>query len=53
MALEVWIVAPAIDQSGVSCSVSLTSPFRVDQRGKQEFAVYGTSVDCHYLQLNI
>ncbi|MCO6554271.1 MAG: 5'/3'-nucleotidase SurE [Gilliamella sp.] len=46
IAHEVWVVAPAIDQSGVSCSVSLKTPFRVVQRGKQEFAVYGTPADC-------
>ena len=46
IAHEVWVVAPAIDQSGVSCSVSLKAPFRVAKRDEQEYAVYGTPADC-------
>ena len=46
IAHEVWVVAPAIDQSGVSCSVSLKTPFRVAQRNEREYAVYGTPADC-------
>lgn len=46
IANEVWIVAPVVDQSGVSCSVSLKSPFRVQKRSNTEYAVYGTPADC-------
>lgn len=46
IANEVWIVAPAIDQSGVSCSVSLKAPFRVTKRAEREYALYGTPADC-------
>lgn len=46
IANEVWIVAPVIDQSGVSCSVSLKTPFRVNKRSEREYAVYGTPADC-------
>lgn len=46
IAHEVWVVAPALDQSGVSCAVSLKSPFRVAKRGEKEYAVYGTPADC-------
>lgn len=59
LANEVWVVAPVIDQSGVSCSVSLKTPFRVSQRSEREYAVYGTPADCasfaikHVMQNNL
>lgn len=43
---EVWIVAPATDKSGVSNSVSLREPVRVEARGVRKFAVHGTPADC-------
>lgn len=43
---EVWIVAPATDKSGVSNSVSLREPVRVEARGARRFAVHGTPADC-------
>ena len=43
---EVWIVAPAVDQSGVSNSLSLREPVRVERRGDRKFAVHGTPADC-------
>lgn len=46
MAREVWIVAPEHDQSGVSRSVSLHAPLRMQQRGPRRFAVTGTPSDC-------
>ena len=51
IAHEVWVVAPVVDQSGVSCSVSLKSPFRVAKRSEQEYAVYGTPADCSLFAL--
>lgn len=46
LAREVWIVAPAEDQSGTSHSLSLHSPLRVAVRGERRFAVRGTPADC-------
>lgn len=43
---EVWVVAPATDKSGVSNSVSLREPVRVEARGTRKFAVHGTPADC-------
>lgn len=43
---EVWVVAPATDKSGVSNSVSLREPVRVEARGVHRFAVHGTPADC-------
>lgn len=51
LAHEVWVVAPAIDQSGVSCAVSLKAPFRVAKRSDREYAVYGTPADCSLFAL--
>ncbi|OCG01180.1 5'/3'-nucleotidase SurE [Gilliamella sp. wkB112] len=51
LANEVWIVAPALDQSGVSCAVSLKAPFRVAKRSPTEYAVYGTPADCSLFAL--
>ncbi|QCR38119.1 5'/3'-nucleotidase SurE [Nissabacter sp. SGAir0207] len=46
LADEVWIVAPATDKSGVSNSVSLREPVRVEPRGPRRYAVHGTPADC-------
>lgn len=46
IANEVWVVAPIVDQSGVSNSISVKAPFRVIQRAERAFAVYGTPADC-------
>src|ERR1700709_695374 len=43
---DVWVVAPALDQSGVSHSVSLHAPLRVREVGPRHFAVRGTPTDC-------
>ncbi|HVV92640.1 MAG TPA: 5'/3'-nucleotidase SurE [Hyphomicrobiales bacterium] len=43
---EVWVVAPEIDQSGVSHSVSLNDPLRLRRIGERRFAVHGTPTDC-------
>lgn len=43
---EVWVVAPATDKSGVSNSVSLREPVRVEARGNRKYAVHGTPADC-------
>ncbi|HEY1310318.1 MAG TPA: 5'/3'-nucleotidase SurE [Pseudolabrys sp.] len=43
---EVWIVAPEIDQSGVSHSLSLNDPLRLREVAERHFAVQGTPTDC-------
>lgn len=46
VAREVWIVAPATDQSGVSHAISLHAPLRVAEKAPRRFAVAGTPGDC-------
>ena len=46
LASEVWVVAPAHDQSGTSHSLSLHAPLRVAQLAERRFAVLGTPGDC-------
>jgi len=43
---DVWVVAPARDQSGISHALSLHDPLRVHQHGPRRFAVTGTPGDC-------
>src|SRR5512137_931333 len=46
LAREVWVVAPAHDQSGTSHSISLHAPLRLARFGERRFAVSGTPGDC-------
>lgn len=43
---DVWIVAPELDQSGVSHSLSLNDPLRLREVTDRHFAVRGTPTDC-------
>ena len=43
---DVWIVAPELDQSGVSHSLSLNDPLRLREISPRHFAVRGTPTDC-------
>ena len=43
---DVWVVAPELDQSGVSHSLSLNDPLRLREIGPRQFAVRGTPTDC-------
>lgn len=43
---DVWVVAPATEQSGAAHSLTLHSPLRISERAKQRFAVTGTPTDC-------
>lgn len=43
---DVWVVAPEVDNSGVSHSLSLNDPLRLRQIDDQRFAVKGTPTDC-------
>lgn len=43
---DVWVFAPAEEQSGASHSLSLTKPVRMVKKGKQKYAIFGTPTDC-------
>lgn len=43
---DVWIVAPELDQSGVSHSMSMNDPLRLREVAPKHFAVRGTPTDC-------
>ena len=43
---EVWVVAPAFEQSGVAHCISYTHPMMVSQMGERRFATEGSPADC-------
>lgn len=43
---EVWVVAPAMEQSAVSHAVSYVRPMRMEQWEKHRFIVEGSPADC-------
>jgi 5'-nucleotidase len=43
---DVWIVAPELDQSGSSHSLTLRDPLRIRDISEHKFAVTGTPTDC-------
>lgn len=43
---DVWVVAPETDQSGLSHSLTLSSPLRLRKIGDRRFALSGTPTDC-------
>lgn len=43
---EVWVIAPATDQSGVAQGISLHDPIRVQQIVERGYKVKGTPTDC-------
>jgi 5'-nucleotidase len=43
---DVWVVAPEMDQSGLSHSLSLNDPLRLREIGNRRFAIRGTPSDC-------
>ncbi|MBL6939924.1 MAG: 5'/3'-nucleotidase SurE [Alphaproteobacteria bacterium] len=43
---DVWVVAPEVEQSGASHSLTLTLPLRLREVEKKRFAVSGTPTDC-------
>ncbi len=49
---EVWVAAPAFEQSGVSHAISFTSPIKVERLGERRFAVGGTPADCVILAMH-
>jgi 5'-nucleotidase len=48
---DVWVVAPAEEQSGAGHSLTLSQPVRVRQINPRRFAVRGTPTDCVMLAL--
>ncbi len=42
---DVWICAPANEQSAASRALSIREPLRVSRRGPKSFAIYGTPTD--------
>lgn len=49
---EVWVVAPATEQSAKSHALTMHHPLRVSPRGPRRFAVDGTPADAVYLGLH-
>lgn len=49
---DVWVVAPASEQSAVSHAISLRTPLRVSHMGERRLAVTGTPADCVYVALH-
>ncbi|NRB35966.1 MAG: 5'/3'-nucleotidase SurE [Rhodobacteraceae bacterium] len=43
---EVWIVAPAFEQSGVAHCISYTHPMLVTKLGERRFSIEGSPADC-------
>lgn len=43
---EVWVVAPAFEQSGVAHKISYTHPMMVAELGERRFAAEGSPADC-------
>jgi 5'-nucleotidase len=43
---DVWVVAPAFEQSGVAHCVSYIRPMRLERLGPRRFAVEGSPADC-------
>jgi 5'/3'-nucleotidase len=43
---DVWIVAPEVEQSGASHSLTTRRPLRLHERGPRRYAVDGTPTDC-------
>ncbi|MCH2164259.1 MAG: 5'/3'-nucleotidase SurE [Marinovum sp.] len=43
---EVWVVAPAFEQSGVGHCISYTHPFLINKMGPRRFSAEGSPADC-------
>lgn len=43
---DVWVVAPELEQSGASHSLTTRRPLRLSARGERRYAVDGTPTDC-------
>lgn len=43
---DVWVVAPHVEQSAASHSLTIHEPLRIHHRGENRYAVTGTPTDC-------
>lgn len=46
LAEEVWVFAPATDQSGMAQALSMHQPLRIREHGPRRYSVAGTPADC-------
>jgi 5'-nucleotidase len=49
---EVWVIAPATEQSGKGHSLTLRNSLKIMQKSENKFSVNGTPTDCVILGLN-
>ena len=49
---DVWVVAPELDQSGASHSLTLRDPLRIREISSRRFAISGTPTDCVMIATN-
>ncbi|MBM3468331.1 MAG: 5'/3'-nucleotidase SurE [Alphaproteobacteria bacterium] len=49
---DIWIVAPELDQSGASHSLTLRDPLRIREISERRFAISGTPTDCVMIAAN-
>jgi len=49
---DVWVVAPAVEQSGTGHSLTLHEPLRPVQVGERRFSISGTPTDCMMVAIN-
>jgi len=52
VAHEVWVVAPEIEQSATSHSLTLRRPLRIREQSERRFAIDGTPTDCVLMGIN-
>src|SRR3546814_18504588 len=50
---DIWVVAPAEEQSGAGHSLTLTQPIRLAKHGERRFAVRGTPTDSVMMGLGL
>ena len=49
---EVWVVAPATEQSAISHAITLWDPIRITEHAERVYSVTGTPTDCVYVAVN-
>lgn len=50
---DVWVVAPATEQSGQGQALTLADPLRIAEVGERRYAVSGTPADCVTMALKV
>ena len=50
---DVWVVAPAQEQSGMGRALTLNAPLRAEQLDDKRFAVSGTPTDCVHMAIDV